>query len=187
MKLNFFKRLSSKLYTIVPLIIMMGAVAECVSDSIEENLGHNPPKDPFAQTNTGRNIWAYKIGETECVGWWRNHLTCKRDFKEDVNNFTISIRYSKLAVRSEEMFAIGEKYSVCDTLAVTGEPAFYIEYDTYSSISGCFEFRYFQDGIAAGNFEAVVVNNVEPFDTLRIKDGTFDVTYEVLTNDDVSD
>lgn len=200
MKLNFFKRLSSKLYTIVPLIILMGTVRECVGVAMGNMFMDiiSPPKNAFAQTNLGRNIVAYRIDEKECVyspksGAFspiRQEFGCWISQKDGINKLEINTTNDGLYVYSEEVFKIREKYSVDDTLAVTGKPAFFMVAASlhYRSISGWLEFRYLQDGIAAGNFEAVVVNNVEPFDTLRIKDGTFDVKYiDKVTTEDVSD
>ena len=178
MKLNFFKRFSSKLYTIVPMIILMGATQECTESFMKDLF--SPPKNPFAQTNSGRHVVAYRIGEIECV-FYNEMLTpgayvdCYLYQKDNLNEFKIHTSSLDLYVYSDEMIKIQEKYSVGDTLAVTGKPMFFVNKYQFKSISGWLEFRYFQDRIAAGNFEAVLVRIKEPYDTLKITDGTFDV------------
>ena len=178
MKLNFFKRLSSKLYTIVPLIFLMGATQEC-TESFMKDL-YSPPEDPFAQTNEGRDIVAYRIGESECVKYNdffdpTERVYCFLNQKDDIKELRIITSLQDIYVYSEEMFKIRKKYSVRDTLAATGKPAFYWKEYGCKAISGWIEFRYFQDRIAAGNFEAVLVDLKEPYDTVKITDGTFDV------------
>lgn len=181
MKNNFLKWCSSRLFTIVPLIILMCSVNDCSDSFTKEILGIN---NPFVQTNKGRNIVAYrKDGEEfaysphNCLllggfGSWLSQ-------KDGINELEIQAAELWIQVYSEEMFEIGEKYSVGDTLSMTSKPAFRFGSLYSKSISGWLKFRYFKDGIAAGNFETVIVECLPPFDTLRITDGTFDVKYEV--------
>lgn len=176
MKLNFFKRLSSKLYTIVPLIFLMGVTEECTKSVMQDFF--SPPKNPFAQTNKGRGVVAYRIGERELVFY--NDINNPRSSvqtwllqKDNIYEFTIDVGGPEFSVNSEEMFKTGVKYSAGDTLAVAGKPVYC--WRGCKVVSGWLEFRYFQDGIAAGNFEVVLVGVGEPHDTLKITDGTFDV------------
>ena len=138
----------------------------------------SPPKNPFAQTNSGRGVVAYRIGERECVFYTvlfdpYSHVQTWLLQQDNIYEFRIDAGGPEFSVNSEEMFKTGEKYSAGDTLAVTGKPAFC--WSGYKVISGWLEFRYFQDRIAAGNFEAVLVDLKEPYDTVKITDGTFDV------------
>lgn len=183
MKLNFYKRLSSKLYTIVPMIILMGAM---VNDCSFKHDILGVPKNPFAQTNTGRNVIAYRINGNAYMDYNSKFINHNHPqvwagvhyHESGLNEFGLSHSgYRSLSVFSYDAFKVGKKYFVSDILETDDEriPAFLWQDYGYEAVSGWLEFRYFQDGIAAANFEVVLVGVEEPHDTLKITDGTFDV------------
>lgn len=180
MKLNFFKPFTSKLYTIVPMIILMGAM---VNDCSFKHDILGVPKNPFAQTNTGRNVIAYRINGEAYIEFNLTIINHPQVWagvhyhESGLNEFGLYHGGRSLSVFSYDAFKVGKKYFVSDILETDDEriPAFLWQVYGYETVSGWLEFRYFQDGIAAGNFEVVLVGVGEPHDTLKITDGTFDV------------
>lgn len=57
----FGRKIRSLTFCVAPMFILM---SQCIRTE--------PPEDPFAQTNEGKNVMAFRIGEEEHVIWDRN-------------------------------------------------------------------------------------------------------------------
>lgn len=177
MKKKLMSWLSSRLFSFVPMVILMAMVNDCTRSDVE---------NPFAQTNKGRDIVAYRIDGEEHVSWDHNFIFGQPNVDAQVfytdlglNQFTVWGDDIYIRVNSLEALKIGKKYFVSDKFDDANKypPVLTIETSNRKATSGWFTFRYFKDGIAAGNFEAEFVADGFPHNTIIIKDGTFDVRY----------
>lgn len=164
--------------SILLLLILMVNVSACTKLI---------PRNPFAQTNKGRDVVAYRIGKDKKVqsfNFKQIAMVTRHSSSSGVVRFSIECHSGiTLHVSDYDMFKVGKKYLFSDKLDGAAFKAFAVELKGYCPFSACLEFRYFQDGIAAGNFEAVLVTKEEPRDTLKITDGTFDVKLYNQDND----
>lgn len=184
----FGRKIRSLTFCVAPMFILM---SQCIRTE--------PPEDPFAQTNEGKGVMAFRIGEEEHVAWDRNimfgpptfntYLSLNLMGPDGVYKFYTSGGDMSLSIDSAEPLEIGVKYSISD---ITDDlPAVNIVYTSsfinktatlYKATSGHITFRHISDNIVSGNFEAQMVKTSnldatdEP-DQITVTDGTFDLRH----------
>lgn len=175
----FGRKIRSLTFCVAPMFILM---SQCIRTE--------PPEDPFAQTDEGKGVMAFRIGEEEHVIWDRNIMFSPPTFTtylteaDGVYEFYTSCSPIGLSVKSIEPLKVGIKYSISDI--EDDLPAASIQYGKYPTLykatSGHITFRHISDNIVSGNFEAQMVKTSnldatdEP-DQITVTDGTFDLRH----------
>lgn len=182
---EFGRKIRSLTFCVAPMFILM---SQCIKSE--------PPSDPFAQTNEGRNVMAFRIGEEEYVIWDDRILFEPPKFYTYINKkingkyeFYAACSPIILCINTVEPLKTGVKYNISDIAdnQLVGYIRYFSsyinrQYTEYEATSGHITFRHISDNIISGNFEAQMVKTTnldatEEPDQITVTDGTFDLKH----------